>query len=76
LRGERAKGKRTKGRKFHIVTDTVRLLVGFAVHGANIQDRDRALDLLKSTAVTCSGLQIEADVLHEGCGNVQRPVPK
>lgn len=41
-------GKRIKGRKRHIVTDTVGLLVGLAVHGANIQDRDGAPDLLKS----------------------------
>jgi len=41
-------GKRIKGRKRHIVTDTVGLLVGLAVHGADIQDRDGAPDLLES----------------------------
>jgi len=40
-------GKRIKGRKRHIVTDTVGLLVGLAVHGANIQDRDGAPGLLE-----------------------------
>ena len=43
-------GKRIKGRKRHIGTDTLGLLVGLAIHGANVQDRDRAPDLLKSIA--------------------------
>src|SRR6202048_4493862 len=34
--------KKVKGRKRHIVTDTSGLLVGIAVHPANIQDRDGA----------------------------------
>ena len=41
-------GKRIKGRKRHIVTDTLGLLVGAVVHAANIQDRDGAPDVLKS----------------------------
>jgi transposase len=47
-------GKRIKGRKRHIVTDTVGflvgLLVGLAVHSAGIQDRDAAPDVLKAVA--------------------------
>lgn len=35
-------GKKINGRKRHIVTDTTGLLVGLAVHGAGIQDRDGA----------------------------------
>ena len=34
--------KKVKGRKGHIVTDTCGLLVGVAIHPANIQDRDGA----------------------------------
>ena len=34
--------KKVKGRKRHIVTDTSGLLVGVAVHPANLQDRDGA----------------------------------
>ena len=45
-------GKRIKGRKRHIVTDTVGLLVGVVVHGADVQDRDGAPDVLKSIAGT------------------------
>jgi len=41
-------GKKIKGRKRHIVTDTLGLLVGLMVHGANIQDRDGAPEVLKS----------------------------
>ena len=43
-------GKRIKGRKRHIVTDTAGLLVGLEVHSAGIQDRDGAPDVLKSIA--------------------------
>jgi transposase len=35
-------GKKIKGRKRHIVTDTLGLLVGLMVHAAGIQDRDGA----------------------------------
>jgi transposase len=41
-------GKRIKGRKRHIVTDTLGLIVGVIVHAANIQDRDGAPDVLTS----------------------------
>lgn len=41
-------GKRIKGRKRHIVTDTLGLVVGAVVHAANIQDRDGAPDVLMS----------------------------
>ena len=41
-------GKKIKGRKRHIVTDTEGCLVGVQVHPADIQDRDGAPDLLAS----------------------------
>lgn len=43
-------GKRVKGRKRHIVTDTIGLLVGLKVHSAGVQDRDGAPDMLKAVA--------------------------
>jgi transposase len=43
-------GKRIKGRKRHIVTDTIGLLVGLVVHGADVQDRDGAPEVLASIA--------------------------
>jgi len=43
-------GKRIKGRKRHIVTDTTGLLVGLEVHSAGIQDRDGAPDVLRAVA--------------------------
>ena len=46
-------GKRIKGRKRHIVTDTVGFLVGLVVHGADVQDRDGAPAVLKSITTTC-----------------------
>jgi transposase len=41
-------GKKVNGRKSHIVTDTTGLLVGLAIHGADIQDRDGAPAVLNS----------------------------
>lgn len=41
-------GKRIKGRKRHILTDTTGLMIGLVVHPANIQDRDGAVPLLMS----------------------------
>lgn len=41
-------GKKIKGRKRHIVTDTLGLMVGSVVHAADIQDRDGAPVVLKS----------------------------
>lgn len=59
--------KRINGRKRHIVTDTIGLLVGLAVHGANIQDRDGAPDLLKSISTAYPLLRhVFADGGHAG----------
>jgi transposase len=41
-------GKKIKGRKRHIVTDTLGLLVGVLIHAANIQDRDGAPGVLNA----------------------------
>src|SRR5882724_5290745 len=41
-------GKKIKGRKRHIVTDTQGHLVGLQVHPADIQDRDGAIGVLTS----------------------------
>lgn len=41
-------GKKIKGRKRHILTDTAGLLVAAQVHAANIQDRDGAPSVLAS----------------------------
>jgi transposase len=41
-------GKKIKGRKRHILTDTIGLPVGMIVHPADVQDRDGAPDLLAS----------------------------
>ncbi len=41
-------GKKIKGRKRHILTDTEGFMVGALVHAADIQDRDGAPDLLST----------------------------
>ena len=41
-------GKKINGRKRHIVTDTLGLLVALVVHGAHIQDRDGAALVLRT----------------------------
>ena len=40
-------GKKSLGRKRHILTDTLGLLLGVLVHPADIQDRDGAEPLLR-----------------------------
>jgi transposase len=50
-------GKKTKGRKRHIVTDTEGNLVGLQVHAADVQDRDGAVDLLASIRSLCPWLR-------------------
>ena len=42
-------GKKIKGRKRHIITDTLGNLLDAVVHTADIQDRDGALSLIEST---------------------------
>lgn len=74
-------GKRINinGRKRHIVTDTIGLLVGLVVHGANIQDRDGAPDLLKSVSaaypllrhVFADGRQVRAELTGVGEAGAQ-----
>jgi transposase len=41
-------GKKIKGRKRHIITDTIGFLIGFVIHTADIQDRDGAVHVLNS----------------------------
>ncbi|WP_137155168.1 IS5 family transposase [Rhizobium sp. FKL33] len=41
-------GKKIKGRKRHIVTDTLGFLIFVLIHGADVQDRDGAPDVLKA----------------------------
>jgi len=41
-------GKKVKGRKRHIVTDTSGYLIFILVHAADIQDRDGAVEVLKA----------------------------
>jgi len=50
-------GKKINGRKRHIVTDTIGLMFGLVVHGANIQDRDGAPVVLASIRKSCPWLR-------------------
>jgi transposase len=60
-------GKKVKGRKRHIVTDTMGLLVGAIVHAADIQDRDGAAMLLASIRRNLPWLRhVFADAAYAG----------
>ncbi len=60
-------GKKVKGRKRHILTDTSGHLVGAIVHEANIQDRDGAVPLLLSTRQSLPWLRhVFADSAYAG----------
>ena len=56
-------GKKTKGRKRHLLTDTQGLLLGLKVHSAKIQDRDGAKLLLKSASCI---VKILENILADG----------
>jgi hypothetical protein len=45
-------GKKVKGRKRHIMTDTLGFLLLLLVHSANIQDRDGTVEVFKVTKNT------------------------
>lgn len=60
-------GKRIKGRKRHIVTDTQGFLLAVLVHAANIQDCHGAVPLLRSLRRACPKLHhIFADRVYRG----------
>lgn len=60
-------GKKVKGRKRHIVVDTMGLIVALAVHSADIQDRDGAAALLKQVVARWPWLRhIFADGAYAG----------
>jgi transposase len=60
-------GKKVKGRKRHILTDTTGLLVGAIVHEASVQDRDGAAILLASVRRTHPWLRhVFADAAYAG----------
>lgn len=60
-------GKRVKGRKRHIVTDTNGLLLAVHVHPANIQDNHGAVPLLRQLRRSYPGLgHIFADRIYRG----------
>src|SRR5439155_6203113 len=60
-------GKRIKGRKRHIVTDTEGFLLAVRVHEANIQDPHGAVPLLRSLRRAFPGLHhIFADRVYRG----------
>lgn len=50
-------GKKIKGRKRHILTDTDGNLIGVIVHAADIQDRDGAPKVLASVRALCPWLR-------------------
>ena len=50
-------GKKIKGRKRHIITDTIGMMFGLKVHAADVQDRDGAPTVLASIRFTCPWLR-------------------
>jgi len=59
-RGERGfdAGKKVKGRKRHILVDTMGLLLAIIVHGADIQDRDGAKKVLEKAKLSLTRLKL------------------
>jgi transposase len=60
-------GKKVKGKKRHILVDTLGLLLGAVVHPANIQDRDGATPLLRAARRLFPSVEvIFADGAYQG----------
>ena len=69
-------GKKTNGRKRHIVVDTLGLLIVVLVTAANVQDRDgarRVLDRAKM-AMPSTGVRVGRRRLRRQAGRLGRPV--
>ena len=66
-------GKKIKGRKRHILTDTSGLLVGAVVHAADIQDRDGAPSLLSSKRLSVAAPRLRRWRL---CGRETPAMPR
>lgn len=59
--------KKTKGRKRHLVTDTLGLLLALSVHTADIQDRDGAPDIVERAALKFPSIRtVFADTAYQG----------
>ena len=75
-------GRKVKGRKRHIITDTLGLLIGPIIHSAAIQDRDGAVDVLNSIRRThprlrhvfadgaCAGPRLRGALDKIGCWTI------
>ena len=50
-------GKKTKGRKRHIVVDTLGNLIQVIVHAANIHDTKGGCDVLQAAAAKCASIE-------------------
>jgi putative transposase len=60
-------GKKIKGRKRHIVVDTLGLISGVVVHAASVQDRDGAKPLIQEIRFNCPRLEkLWADGAYAG----------
>ena len=60
-------GKKVKGRKRHIVTDTLGLLLAVTVTAASVQDRDGAPDVVAQACAKCDSIKtLYADSAYAG----------
>jgi putative transposase len=60
-------GKKVKGRKHHILVDTLGMILAIDVHPASVQDRDGAKHVLEQGKAKCPGLKLVlADAAYAG----------
>lgn len=57
-------GKKIKCHKRHIIIDTIGLLIGFVIHGADVQDREGAKWVLQSNV---SGMPKKSTIRNAMC---------
>ncbi|MDE2561049.1 MAG: transposase [Sphingomonadales bacterium] len=69
-------GRKIKGRKRHVITNTQGLLVGAVVHAADLQDRDGAPDVLATIRNSFPWLRhVIADGGYAGDLKISRKLP-
>jgi hypothetical protein len=70
-------GKKIKGRKRHIVTDTLGLLLAAMAHAASIQDRDGVPGLLASISrTTLISMNRPTAVLWRACRDARKEMAR
>ena len=60
-------GKKVKGRKRHVMTDTLGLLLALTISVASVQDRDGAMDIMDQARANAPGIEAVRNDADSAC---------